>query len=168
MERKAYPSDVTDDEWAFVAPYLTLMTEEAPQRVYSLREVFNGLRWMTRAGAPWRLMPNDLPPWEVVYQQTQRWIKAGLFEAMVHDLRAVLRLAKGREEQPSAAIFDSRTLQSSPESGERAGYDGAKRKKGARRTLRSTHWDIFWPCISRQRTNKIGRRFRSWRKRFKK
>lgn len=132
MERKAYPSDVTDDEWAFVAPYLTLMTEDAPQRVYSLREVFNGLRWIVRAGAPWRMMPNDLPPWEMVYQQTQRWIRAGVFEAMVHDLRALLRLAKGRKEQPSAAIFDSRTLQSSPESGQRAGYDGHKRKRGSK------------------------------------
>ena len=119
MERKAYPSDVTDDEWAFVAPYLTLMTEEAPQREHSLREVFNGLRWMVRAGAPWRMIPNDLPPWFTIYQQTQRWIKAGVFEAIVHDLRAVLRLAKGRKEQPTAAIFDSRTLQSSPESGGR-------------------------------------------------
>ncbi len=132
MERKAYPSDVSDDEWAFVAPYLTLMTEEAPQRDHRLREVFNGLRWIVRAGAPWRMMPNDLPPWYTVYQQTQRWIAAGVFEAMVHDLRAVLRLAKGRNEQPSAAIFDSRTLQSTPESGERAGYDGHKRKKGSK------------------------------------
>lgn len=132
MERKAYPSDVTDDEWAFVAPYLTLMTEEAPQREHSLREVFNGLRWIVRAGAPWRMMPNDLPPWFTVYQQTQRWINAGVFEAMVHDLRALLRLAKGRKEQPSAAIFDSRTLQSTPESGERAGYDGHKRKRGSK------------------------------------
>jgi transposase len=132
MERKAYPSDVSDDEWAFVAPYLTLMTEEAPQRDHSLREVFNGLRWIVRAGAPWRMMPNDLPPWFTVYQQTQRWINAGVFEAMVHDLRALLRLAKGRKEQPSAAIFDSRTLQSTPESGERAGYDGHKRKKGSK------------------------------------
>ena len=132
MERKAYPSDVSDDEWAFVAPYLTLMTEEAPQRDYDLREVFNGLRWIVRAGAPWRMMPNDLPPWHTVYQQTQRWINAGVFEAMVHDLRAVLRLAKGRKEQPSAAIFDSRTLQSTSESGERAGYDGHKRKKGSK------------------------------------
>lgn len=132
MERKAYPSDVTDDDWAFVAPYLTLMTEEAPQRVYRLREVFNGLRWIIRAGAPWRMMPNDLPPWEMVYQQTQRWIRAGVFEAMVQDLRALLRLAKGRKEQPSAAIFDSRTLQSTPESGERAGYDGHKRKRGSK------------------------------------
>ena len=132
MERKTYPSDVADDEWAFVAPYWTLMTEEAPQRDHSLREVFNGLRWIVRAGAPWRMMPNDLPPWYAVYQQTQRWISAGVFEAMVHDLRAVLRLAKGREEQPSAAIFDSWTLQSTPESGERAGYDGHKRRKGSK------------------------------------
>src|SRR3972149_5976920 len=132
MERKAYPSDVPDDEWAYVALYLTLMTEEAPQREHSLREVFNGLRWIVRAGAPWRMIPNDLPPWEMVYQQTQRWIKAGVFEARVHDLRGLLRLAKGRKEQPTAAIFDSRTLQSSPESGERAGYDGYKRKRGSK------------------------------------
>src|SRR5512132_4410126 len=132
MIRNPYPSDVSDDEWAFVAPYLTLMREDAPQRDYPLREVFNGLRWIIRAGAPWRLMPNDLPPWWVVYQQTQRWINAGVFEAMVDDLRAVLRLAKGRKEQPTAAIFDSRTLQSSPESGGRAGYDGAKRRRGSK------------------------------------
>jgi transposase len=132
MERKSYPSDISDDEWAFVAPYLTLMTEEAPQRLHSLREVLNGLRWLVRAGAPWRMMPNDLPSWEAVYQQTQRWLKAGVFEAIVHDLRVVLRLAEGRESQPSAAIFDSRTLQSTPESGPRAGDDGAKRKRGSK------------------------------------
>lgn len=131
-ERKAYQSDVKNDEWAFAAPYLTLMDEGAPQRVYSLREVYNGLRWIVRAGAPWRLMPNDLPPWQVVYQQTQRWVAAGVFEAMVHDLRALLRLAAGRSEQPSAVILDSRTLQSTPESGGRAGYDGAKRRKGSK------------------------------------
>jgi transposase len=132
MERKAYPSDVSDDEWAFVAPYLTLMREDAPQRDHELREVFNGLRWLVRAGAAWRMMPNDLPPWYTVYQQTQRWIAAGVFETMVHDLRALLRLAVGRQAQPSAAIFDGRTLQSTPESGQRAGYDGHKRKKGSK------------------------------------
>ena len=135
MNRKPYPSDVTDEEWAFVAPYLTLMREDAPQRDHLLREVFNGLRYLVRSGATWRMLPNDLPPWEAVYQQTQRWIKAGVFEDMVHDLRELLRVAKGRKEQPSAAIFDSRTLQSSPESGERAGYDGAKRRKGSKTHL---------------------------------
>ena len=130
MERKAYPSDVSDDEWAFVAPYLTLMREDAPQRDHDLREVFNGLRYIVRTGAPWRLMPNDLPPWHTVYQQTQRWIEAGVFEAIVHDLRELLRLASGRNAQPSAAILDARTLQSTPESGGDAGYDGAKKRKG--------------------------------------
>ena len=130
--RKPYPSDVSDEEWSFVLPYLTLMSPEAPQRRYDLREVFNALRWMVRAGAPWRLLPNDFPRWELVYQQTQRWIAAGCFEAMVADLRAVLRLAQGRHPDPSAVILDSRTLQSTPESGHRAGYDGAKRRKGSK------------------------------------
>lgn len=132
MERKTYPSDVSDDEWAFVAPYLTLMTEDAPQRVYPLREVFNGLRYLARAGAPWRMMPNDLPPWHVVYQQTQRWLSAGVFQTMVDDLRAILRMAQGRNSEPTAVVLDSRTLQSSPESGGRGGYDGAKRRKGSK------------------------------------
>lgn len=132
MARKPYPSDVSDDEWTFVAPYLTLMSEDAPQREHPLREVFNGLRWIVRAGAPWRMLPNDLPPWEAVYQQTQRWLDAGVFEAMVNDLRQLLRVAAGRKEQPTGAIFESRTLQSSPESGARAGYDGAKRRKGSK------------------------------------
>jgi transposase len=130
--RKAYPSDVSDEEWAFCAPYLTLMREDAPQREHSLRELFNGLRWFVRAGCPWRMMPNDLPPWAAVYQQTQRWLGAGCFESMAEDLRLLLRLAGGRTDMPSAAIFDSRTLQSTPESGARAGFDGHKKRKGSK------------------------------------
>jgi transposase len=105
---------------------------EAGQRRHDLREVFNALRYIVRTGAPWRWLPNDLPPWEIVYQQTSRWLKAGVFEAMVHDLRVLLRDLAGRTGQPSAAILDSRTLRSTPESGHRAGYDGAKRKKGSK------------------------------------
>ncbi len=129
---KRYPSDVTDEEWELVAPYLALISENSPQREYPMREVFNGLRWIMKTGAPWRYMPNDLPPWEVVYQQSQRWIKARVFETMVDDLRTVLRLAEGRNAKPSAAVLDSRTIQSTPESGARAGYDGAKRRRGSK------------------------------------
>ena len=132
MKPTAYPSDVSDDEWAFVAPSITLMTEDAPQRSHPLRAIFNALRWLVRAGAPWRMMPNDLPPWEAVYQQPQRWLRAGVFEAIVRDLRMLLRVAEGRQPHPSASILDSRTLQSTPESGARAGYDGAKRKRGSK------------------------------------
>jgi transposase len=137
--RKPYPSDVSDEEWAFVAPYLTLLREDAGQREHSLREVFNGLRYVVRSGIPWRYLPGDLPPWAAVYQQGQRWIQAGVFEAMVHDLRMVLRLADvgakggaGREPHPTAVIFDGTILQSTPESGPRAGYNGHKRKKGSK------------------------------------
>lgn len=132
MARKPYPSDVTDDEWMFAAPYLTLMREDAPQREHDLREVFNGLRWIVRTGSPWRYMPNDLPPWHTVYQQTHRWIAAGVFEAMAADLRVILRVTQNRFPSPSAAILDSRTLISTPESGHRAGYDGGKRRKGSK------------------------------------
>jgi transposase len=76
------------------------------------------------------MMPNDLPPREAVYQQTRRWLRANVFAAMVHDLRVVLRLAEGRTGQPSAAILDSRTLQSTPASGPQAGDDGGKRTRG--------------------------------------
>ena len=132
MARKPYPSDVSDEEWEFVAPYLTLLPEDAAQREHSLREVFNGLRWLVRTGAGWRMMPHDLPPWAAIYQQMQRWIAAGSFEAAVHDLRILMRIAAGRQEAPSAVVLDSRTLQSTPESGGRAGYDGAKRRKGSK------------------------------------
>ena len=130
--RKPYPTDVTDDEWAFVAPYLALMRPDAPQRVHDPREVFDALRWIVRGGAPWRLLPTDFPPWEADYQQTQRWLAAGCFDAIVHDLRALLRWSEGRADEPTATILDSRTVQSSPESGGRAGWDGHKRRKGSK------------------------------------
>src|SRR5579862_4647560 len=123
MNRKPYPTDVSDEEWALVAPYLTLMKPDAPQRTHDLREEFNAVRWLVRTGAHWRMLPHDLPPWPAVYQQMRRWLEAGVFEDIVADLRAVLRVAAGRDPAPSAAIFDARTLQSTPESGARAGYD---------------------------------------------
>ena len=87
-----------------MAPYLTLMKEDAPQREHSLREVFNALRW----------------------------IDAGCFEVLVSDMRGIIRAGQGRQEQPSAVVLDGRTLQSSCESGPRAGYDGYKRRKGSK------------------------------------
>jgi len=132
MARKPYPSDVTDDEWAFIAPYLVLMREDAPQRQHSLREMLNGLRWIVRTGAQWRMMPNDLPPWHAVYDQARRWLDHGAFETIAHDLRMILRLLHGRHAQPTAAVIDSRTIRSTPESGARSGYDGYKRTKGSK------------------------------------
>src|SRR6266853_4368001 len=130
--RGGYPSDVTDEEWAFVLPYLLLCREDSPQRKYDLRTVFDAVRYVARTGGQWRFLPHDLPPWYVVYQQMQRWLKAGCFELLVEDVRSLLRQWGGRKGQPTAVVIDSRTLQSTPESGARAGYDGAKRRKGSK------------------------------------
>jgi transposase len=129
--RKPYPSDVSDQEWPLVVPYLTLMTEAAPQRDHSLRELFNALRYVIRYGIAWRAMPNDFPPWPAVYQQSQRWLAARCFETLAQDLRALLRVTSGRPAEPTAAIIDSRTLRSTLD-GTRGGYDGAKRKRGSK------------------------------------
>ena len=131
-KKTGYDSDISDEEWAFSAPYLVLMKEDAPQREHSSRRIFNAVRYLIRAGCPWRMIPNDLPPWHTVYEQAQRWIKAGCFEALAHDLRMLLRLLADKEEQPTAVILDGRTMQSTPESGARGGYDGYKRRKGSK------------------------------------
>ena len=123
---------MSDEEWAFVVPYLTLLPLDAAQRVHDLRDVFDAARWLVRTGAAWRMIPHDFPPWAMVYQQTQRWTAAGCFESLVNDLRMLLRQLQGRQSQPTAAIYDSRTIQSTPESGARAGYDGGKRRKGSK------------------------------------
>ena len=115
--RKPYPTDVTDDKGAFLAPYLTLMDPDAPQRRHDLREVFNALRYIVRPGAQWRMLPTNFPPWATVYQPTQRWMAAGCFEQIVHDLRALQRWAAVRPDGPSAMILDARTVQSPSERG---------------------------------------------------
>ena len=130
--RKPYPTDVSDAEWEFLLPYLTLMREDVPQRSHDMREVFNAIRYLVKSGCHWRMLPHDFTDWTVVYQQMRRWMQAGVFEKVAHDLRLILRLVTEHNPQPSATIIDGRTLQSTPESGQRAGFDGAKKKKGSK------------------------------------
>ncbi len=121
---------------------------------------------MVRRGAAWRMMPHGGPPWEAVYQRTQRWLGAGVFDDPLHDLRALLRLPQGRKVQPSATILDSRTLQSSPESGKPAGYDGAKRKRGRKvhKAVDTLGHLLAW--LSRLPTSKTVIKCTSWRSAF--
>ena len=144
-----------------MAPYLTLMREDAPQREHALREVFNGLRWMVRTGAPWRLLPHDLPPWPAVYQQTQRWLAAGVLRGdRPRPARAAARGRRARAAeptrgdpgQPHAAVHARRA-------GRGAGYDGHKRRKGQQGPRRrSTRWATCWRCSSPRPTSRSGRR----------
>src|SRR6266516_1484939 len=144
MKRTPYPSDVSDDEWSFVAPYLTLMTEEAPQREHDLREVFNGLRWIVRTGAQWRMMPHDLPPWAAVYQQTQRWLKAGVFEAIVDDLRVLLRLAQ--ERSPRRPFLIVARCNRVPKAAIERATTEPNDAVAARSIWRWIRWDLCCPC----------------------
>lgn len=132
MTTRSYPSDCSDDEWAFVAPYLSRLRHDAKQRKHDLRHVFNAVRYVVKTGVPWAFLPHDFPPPSIVYQQAIRWLHAGAFEAMAHDLRDLLRLSHGRKPSPSVMLLDSRTLQSTPESGARAGFDGGKKRRGSK------------------------------------
>jgi len=117
----SYPTGISDLEWAFAAPYLTLLPGDAAQRKYPLGEVFNRVRDFAKNGAHWRLMTHDLPPWPLVYQQMRHLMDEGCFEPIVRDLRILLRRAAERADPPTAAILDAHTVQSTPKSGARAG-----------------------------------------------
>lgn len=131
-QRLPYPSDVSDEEWAFSEPFLTLMRLDSPQRDHDLREIYNGVRYCMRTGCAWRYLPHDLPPWWTVYQQYRRWVDAGCFDELLATARKLARTSVGREPQPTTAIFDSRTLRSTPESGNRAGFNGHKKTNGSK------------------------------------
>ena len=105
----------------FVAPYLALVREDAPQRRHDLREVFNAARWIVHTGAPWRWLPHDLPPWDVVYAQTRRWLQAGVFAALVADRRTLVRVAAGRAANRARRSSTPARCRATPESGARAG-----------------------------------------------
>ena len=156
MERQNYPSDVSDDEWSFVAPHLTLMTEEAPQREHSLREVFNGLRWIVRTGAQWRMMPHDLPPWAAVYQQTRA---AGSMLESLRPSRAIcarccdwLKDATNSHRPPFLTAERCNRVQ-------RVGIEQVTMEpsgaKAAKCIWRLIPWGTCWHCISRLPMSKI-------------
>lgn len=132
MVRRGYKTDIDDETYQFMLPYLVLKPEDAPQRKYEIREMVNALFYVARTGVQWEMLPHDLPPAEIVRQQAQRWFERGCFENMLHVSRIFSRVQQCKNAEPSAVILDSRTLQSTPESGHRAGFDGAKKRKGTK------------------------------------
>jgi transposase len=123
--KQSYPSDLSDEEWAFVAAYLAMVREDSPQCTHDLPEVFNALQRIVRAGAPWRMMPGDLPAWKAVYQQSQRWLKPGCSRRWSMTFAPSCAPPRAKRSIPASSSWIP--ARSSPlQRAERAGYDGHK------------------------------------------
>jgi putative transposase len=129
MSRKPYPSDLSDAEWEIIKPLLPEASKLGSPRTVDLREILNAIFYRVDNGCKWRAMPHDFPPHQTVYDYFSRWVKTGLWETINQALLKQVRVSEGRNEEPTLAIIDSRSLKGTSKGGTKAALTGTKRSK---------------------------------------
>jgi putative transposase len=132
--RKAYPSDLTDEEWERIEALVPTPKSGGRPAKISRREIVNALFYLSRNGVVWRAMPHDLPNWSTVYQYYSRWYKEGIWQTLLENLTMLERVEQGRLPQPSAAVIDSQSVKT-VQGGPQRGFDAAKKVKGRKRHI---------------------------------
>lgn len=130
LDRPAYPTDLTDEQWEILESLVPAISAEAAYHVHTRREIVNAMLYVLRSGCSWRMLPHEFPAWGTVYHYFRQWQHDGVWDQILHTLRMQVRQKQGREAEPSAGIIDSQSIKTSAVRGPEKGFDMGKKNLG--------------------------------------